>query len=118
MYQILYVCPIGRTLCLMHPLIHYSDCIHHIHTQTNTQMSQLFMNDYSKGEIFKSPEVYANQKLPNALTFHSFKDPNMMHRIHQFYIELAVNNSMVRTNQLKRDLEQVSKRTNRQRAFA
>ena len=82
------------------------------------QMSKLFMNDYSNGEIFKSPEVYNNEKLPNALTLHSFKDPDMMRRIHQYYIEVAISNSMLRTNELKDDLQKVSKHTNRERAFA
>lgn len=76
------------------------------------------MNDYSKGEIFKTTNVYNNQKLLNALTVHSFKDPNMMERIHQFYIEVAINSSMSRTQELKRDLEKVSSYTKRDRAFA
>ncbi len=87
-------------------------------THKQCKMGQLFMNDYSKGDIFKTPDVYDNQKLRNALTVHSFKDPNMMHRIHQYYVEIAISNSMSRTKELKRDLQKISKLTKRKRAFA
>ena len=112
-----------HTLALAHTHTHTHTHTHahthtRTHTHTHTQMSKLFMNDYSNGEIFKSAEVYNNQKLPNVLTLHSFKDPEMMHRIHQYYIEVAIGNSMSRTKELENELERVSKHTNRERAFA
>lgn len=81
-------------------------------------MGQLFLNDYSKGEIFKTSDVYKSKRLPNALTVHSFKEPQMMFRIHQYYLELAVNNSQLRTQMLQNELSNVAKITGRNRAFA
>ena len=81
-------------------------------------MSQLFYMDYSHGKIFKSSDVYNDKKLPNVLTVHSFKEPDMMFRIHQFFLELEVNSSEARTAQLKRDLASVAKLTGRVKAFS
>ena len=74
--------------------------------------------DYSNGEIFKSEAVYKDKKLPNVLTVHSFKDPDMMFRIHQYFLEVAVNSSEAKTAQVKRELAKVARVTGRKRAFA
>ena len=82
------------------------------------QMSQLFYMDYSHGKIFQSSDVYNDKRLPNVLTVHSFKEPDMMFRIHQFFLELEVNSSEARTAQLKSDLASVAKLTGRVKAFS
>ena len=82
------------------------------------QMSQLFYMDYSKGENFRNANVYNNKKLPNVLTVHAFKEPEMMYRIHQFFMELEVIASQARTAQLKSELADVAKVTGRLKAFS
>ena len=82
------------------------------------QMNQLFYMDYSKGEIFRNADVYNNKKLPNVLTVHSFKEPDMMYRIHQFFLELEIIASQARTTQLKSELAGVAKVTGRLKAFS
>ena len=73
--------------------------------------------DYSKGEIFKSQAVYDDKKLRNALTVHSFKEPSMMHRIHQFYLEIAVSDSEKSTARMRKELAEQRKVTGKNKAF-
>ncbi len=80
-------------------------------------MSKLFYQDYSLGDIFKSPAVYEDKNLANALTIHAFKDPAMMHRVHQFFLELDVRNSELETLRYKSELEKEIKVTGKPKAF-
>lgn len=73
--------------------------------------------DYTKGEVFRSPAVYQNKNLRDALTVHSFKDPDMMHRIHQYYLELALDTAEARVMALRNELAKASHVTGRTSAF-
>ena len=66
------------------------------------------MRDYSNGEIFKSSDTLGKRQLLKALTVHPIKEPQLMYRVHQFYIELAISNLKSRTNKLASELERIS----------
>ena len=73
--------------------------------------------DYTKGAVFNSSKVYQHRDLPNVLTVHSFKQPEEMYRIHQFYLELkleAINKKMA---SVKEDLTKWQGITKRDKAY-
>ena len=80
-------------------------------------MAKLFYVDYSKGEIFKFAAVYEDSRLANALTAHAFKDPAMMHRIHQFYLEMEVKTNDLQTIKHRNELVNEMRITGRAKAF-
>ena len=81
------------------------------------KMRKLFFTDYSKGEMLKSVNVYKDRLFVNAITSHAFKKPEIMMRVHQFYLEIAVKKSEEESERLQKELTKVSKWTGRAKAF-
>ena len=73
--------------------------------------------DYSKGEIFRSATVYQSKSLQSALTVHSFKEPDMLRRIHQYYLELSVRTAESHLLALRNKLAKAAQLTGRTNAF-
>ena len=81
------------------------------------KMRKLFFTDYSKGEMLKSANVYKDRLFVNAITSHAFKKPEIMMRVHQFYLEIAVKKSQEESERLQKELTKISKWTGRAKAF-
>lgn len=73
--------------------------------------------DYSKGQMFQTSDVYKDKVFVNAITAHPFKDPDMMMRVHQFYLEHSLKKQEKVTDKLKKELARVSLLTHRSQAF-
>ena len=73
--------------------------------------------DYSKGDMFKSDKVYADKVFTTALTAHPFKTTDLLYRVHQFFLEISINNNEKIGFQFKKELEIVKKKTKRAKAF-
>lgn len=69
----------------------------HGYTHTCIQTNRLFLNETRMSNTL---DDYNNQRLQRILMFHSLKDPGMMYKIHQFYVEMETNNSMSRTKEV------------------
>lgn len=81
------------------------------------QATKLFYMDYSKGEVFKSPDVYHHRELQHALTVHSFKKPQNMQLIHQFYMELELVEMSKKTAKLNSELSKWRGITGKEKAY-
>ena len=53
-------------------------------------MRKIFFTDYTKGKFLRTVDIYHNRQFLSAITSHAFKDPEVMFRVHQFYLEVAV----------------------------
>ncbi len=73
--------------------------------------------DYTKGEMFNDAKVYRDKAFTSALTAHPFKTSNMLYRVHQFFLEIGIGNNEKQQIKLRRDLEQIQKRTKLAKAF-
>ena len=73
--------------------------------------------DYSKGDIFNSSQVYSNTVLPSVLTVHSFKQPQQMYLIHQFFLEQKVKETLSEIEEEKQELAKWQAITQRDRAY-
>lgn len=67
--------------------------------------------------MLKSANVYKDRLFVNAITSHAFKKPEIMMRVHQFYLEIAVKKSQEESERLQKELTKVSKWTGRAKAF-
>ena len=81
------------------------------------QMRRLFYMDYTKGDMFKTDRVYHDKAFVSALTAHPFKSSDLLYRVHQFYLEIAMDNVEKKRLQLKKELEVVKKKTRKAKAF-
>ena len=80
-------------------------------------MRNFFYMDYSKGAMFKDPKVYRDKIFNTALTVHPFKSSEMMYRIHQFFLELAVHDNEKKGQSIHKELQTIQKKTKRTKAF-
>lgn len=61
--------------------------------------------------------MYGNRELQAALTLHPFKTPEMMYRVHQFYLELQEEEAVKEGRKRKAELRKLQTITGRNRAF-
>lgn len=80
-------------------------------------MRKLFYTDYTKGLMFKDQTIYKDKTVVSALTMHPFKTPDMMHRIHQFFIEIKLKNLDQEKRKYIKELEHIRTITHRTHAF-
>lgn len=80
-------------------------------------MAKLFFMDFTKGAVFNSSKVYQHRDLPNVLTVHSFKQPEEMYRIHQFYLELKLEATNKKLAAVKKDISKWQGITKREKAY-
>ena len=73
--------------------------------------------DFTKGAVFNSSKVYQHRDLPNVLTVHSFKQPEEMYRIHQFYLELKLEATNKKLAAVKKDISKWQGITKREKAY-
>ena len=82
-----------------------------------TQTRKLFYTDYTKGAIFNSSSVYNDKKFTGSISSHPFKKPDVMFRLHQFFLELRVAKAEKELGDLKKQLARVQKITHKEKAF-
>ncbi len=73
--------------------------------------------DYTNGDMFKTDRVYRDKAFVSALTAHPFKSSDLLYRVHQFYLEISMDNVEKKRLQLKKELEHVKKKTRKVKAF-
>ena len=73
--------------------------------------------DFTKGAVFNSSKVYQHKDLPSVLTVHSFKQPEEMFRIHQFYLELQLEAANKKLSSVKEELTKWQGITKREKAY-
>lgn len=73
--------------------------------------------DYTKGAMFEGTKVYTDKTVASVVTMHSFKSPDMMYRIHQFFTEMKLNKLEQEEIIAMRELEQLKNITHRGRPF-
>ena len=62
-------------------------------------MKELFYHDYSKGSLYTSAEFYSRTS-HDGLTYHPLKDPAMLFRLHQLFIEKAIARNQAKIDQM------------------
>lgn len=80
-------------------------------------MAKLFFMDFTKGAVFNSSKVYQHRDLPNVLTVHSFKQPEEMYRIHQYYLELKVEDTKKKLASVNKEMVKWQGVTKREKAY-
>ena len=71
-------------------------------------MKELFYHDYSKGSLYTSAEFYSRTS-HDGLTYHPLKDPAMLFRLHQLFIEKAIARNQAKIDQMLNELTQLQR---------
>lgn len=80
-------------------------------------MRKLFYTDYTKGSFLNTSSIYKDKKFTGSISSHPFKKPEVMFRVHQFFLELRVAKLEKELDHLKKQLVQVQKVTLKEKAF-
>ena len=81
------------------------------------QMRKLFYTDYTKGAFLNTTSIYKDKKFTGSISSHPFKNPDMMFRVHQFFLELKMAKAEKELDRMKKELIRVQKFTQREKAF-